>query len=165
MAMRGMAGGRVSLAVAMAAAGVLAVALGVSTVVAQLGEPDFGTAPPGGTRRIPESKLMPQPSTRPAARPIAPREPENLLPEYARLVDREGTVLRKAVGPEGGIRTVFRSADEKLELVLLENRYLEALENATDYCRKAAKLRVSGTITVYRGVNYLLLTRVQIKQP
>jgi len=168
MAMKAMASGRVSLAlVAVAAVALVAMGLGASSGLAQLGEPDYGTTGRYGGRRVPpvDSKLLPKPTTQPAKTPIAPREPENLLPEYARVVDREGVVVRKAVGLEGGIRTVFRSADEKLELVLLENRYLEALENATDYGRKGAKLRLSGTVTVYRGVNYLLLTRVQIKQP
>jgi len=130
--------------------------LGLSRVLGQAGG-DTG-------RKIPDSKLMPKAEPKAADAPPPP-EPENLLPEYARLVDREGTVIRKAVGAEGGIRTVFRSADEKLELVLLENRYLETLEDVTDHGRKAAKLRVSGTVTVYRGANYLLLSRVQIKQP
>ena len=157
------AGGRVSLA--LAAVGVALLVLGVlhGTGLAQLGEPDFGTGTKEPVREVPTSSLMPKPTTRPA-RAIPPREPENLLPEQARLVDREGTILRKAVGTTGAIRTVFRSADEKLELVLLENRYLEALENATDFGKKSARLRISGTVTVYRGVNYLLLTRVEIKQ-
>ena len=166
--MKAMASGRASLVpAAVAVVALLAMGLGVHRGLAQLGEPDFGTSDRYGTRRIPDvpEDVLPKPATQPAGAAIAPREPENLLPEYARVVDREGVVVRKAVGPEGGIRTVFRSADEKLELVLLENRYLEALENATDYGRKGARLRLSGTVTVYRGVNYLLLTRVQIKQP
>lgn len=138
-------------------AGLLGLAL--STVMGQVGG--------GGTdvRTIPDSALMPVPSAQPTESPVAPPEPEHLLPEYARLVDREGTVLRKTIGTDPALRTVFRSADEKYELVLLENRFLEALENETDYGKKAVRLRISGTVTVYRNVNYLLLTRVQIKQP
>lgn len=123
-----------------------------------------GSGSRGETRRIPPSTLEPTLTTQPVA-PVAPKEPENLLPELARLVDREGTVARQPVGAQGGERMVFRSTDERLELVLLENRYLETLESVTEDGKKAAKLLVSGTVYVYRGRNYLLLTRVQIKQP
>jgi hypothetical protein len=116
----------------------------------------------GGTRTVPESRLEPRPVTRPVEA-VPPREPAGLLPELSRLVDREGTVVRKAVGPDNVQRTCFRAADEKLELVLLENRYLETLENLTDYGKKAVHVRVSGTVYVYRGQNYLLLTLVQVK--
>jgi len=163
--MRRMASGGVFTALAaVVVVGLVAVGLLVGPGLAQLGEPDYGTGSSGGVRKVPPTRLMPTATTRPTA-VIPPREPENLLPEHARLVHREGAIVRKAVGPEGGIRTVFRSADEKLELVLLENRYLEALENATEYGRKGAKLRISGTVMVYRGINYLLLTHVEIKQP
>ena len=151
--------GRASLAV-IGLSGV--VALGVLLAFGPAGLGGSGTS--GDVRKIPPSVLMPKPGTA-TTEPVVPPEPEGLLPEYKRLIARQGTILRKAVGAEGAMRTVFRSADEQLELVLLENLHLQMIEDRTDYGKKNARVLISGTVYKYRGANYLLLTEQGILQP
>ena len=86
-------------------------------------------------------------------------EESGLLPEESRLIDRVGRLFTsKDLGMEGPERLVFvlKAGGEKF--TVLENLNLERLETAGRHGER--EVTISGTITVYRGKNYLLLTRV-----
>ena len=82
---------------------------------------------------------------------------ESILVQDGRwLVDREGRIDR--VGEE--TRFIFDSGDEPM--ALLPNAKLERIEALSDYGRRGQRFRVSGSVTAYRGRNFLVLSKVLI---
>ena len=100
------------------------------------------------------------------ARPTAASsaEPES-APEQANLRVREGTEI---VGEFGyfrmtGGRVVFFTGDGKRRFVGLENLHLERISRAVAESRHSLRWDVTGTITEYRGANFLLVRRAILK--
>lgn len=85
-----------------------------------------------------------------------------LMPDGSRIVDRTGRLTR-----DGDYLTyTFESRGEgpvEVPLRLLPNRLLEDMEMISEGGRKSVVFVVSGEITEYRGVNYLLLQKLLIR--
>jgi hypothetical protein len=79
------------------------------------------------------------------------------LREGAELVDHLGTFL--AVGD----RTVFVPAGTQRRLIGLENLNLERIGHTMAESPEPVIWIVSGTVTEYRGMNYLLVRRAMVK--
>ncbi|MGA2059145.1 MAG: hypothetical protein ABSG67_01590 [Thermoguttaceae bacterium] len=62
-----------------------------------------------------------------------------------------------------GNRLAFESADNKRSFIALENRNLERVAQAIAENAKRLEWIVSGTISEYRGENFLLVNRVELK--
>lgn len=81
---------------------------------------------------------------------------------------REGTRIHERVGSfrMQDQRIVFVPADKLPEsLRVLENLALERVVNALIDPRGSQRWIVSGTVTEYRGLNYLLITRALLQAP
>ncbi len=107
---------------------------------------------------LPEEPSAPTPA--PTAEPVGPLlKPALLYPESHRLIDRVGRVvdLKTDLGVGRENRSVFVPQTGEGYFVLLENAALGELEEYTRHGEKLVK--VSGTVTVYDGRNYFLLTR------
>lgn len=78
--------------------------------------------------------------------------------------DREGSKLVNQVGEfhEAGQRISFYFDGSKRSLVVLENLALERISR--DLEQGTRKWSVNGTITEFRGSNYLLIERALMKQ-
>jgi hypothetical protein len=93
------------------------------------------------------------------ARPFQPGPPPvrkikpDVLEEGKHLFNREG---RMEMDPMGRPAFIFDSGDKPMRI--LENSWRQMMEGKTDRGAKEAKWRVSGTVMVYEGSNYLLLT-------
>ena len=74
---------------------------------------------------------------------------------------REGTMLVNQVGyfRVSGNRVVFHRAEGRGRFVALENLNLDRVSNAIAENPTHLEWNVSGTITEYRGANYLLIER------
>ncbi|MCB9854997.1 MAG: hypothetical protein H6818_04860 [Phycisphaerales bacterium] len=85
-----------------------------------------------------------------------------LLPDGSRIVDRAGRLTR-----DGDYLTfTFESRGEgpvEIPLRLLPNRLLEDMELIAEGGRKSVVFVVSGEVTEYRGVNYLMLQKLLIR--
>jgi len=86
--------------------------------------------------------------------------PTRAAGENTRL--REGQVLTDVQGTfdTAGNRVQFRPADGSASLRVLENLALERVTRILDETRPDRLWLLSGTVTEYRGENYLLITRV-----
>ena len=96
--------------------------------------------------------------------PFAERGPfKAAYPENARFIDRLGRLfcLYEELGVYKEHRFAFKPRAEERYFVVLENKKCEELEKLSQDGR--LEVRVSGTLTLYRGVNYLLVTRVSPK--
>jgi len=74
---------------------------------------------------------------------------------------REGTPVVNQVGyfRTAGDRLVFYKADGRARFIALENLNLERISNAITDKPTQLEWNISGTITEYRGANYLLVDR------
>ena len=85
-----------------------------------------------------------------------------LLPDGSRIVDRAGRLTR-----DGDYLTLtFESRSEgpvEIPLRLLPNRLLEDMEMISEGGRKSVVFVVSGEVTEYRGVNYLMVQKLLIR--
>jgi len=100
--------------------------------------------------RVDETSLPPN-----AVAPVTPK----LMPDGYRLVDRPGRLARE------GDYWVFtfenRSRGEaEIPIRLLPNRLLEDMEVVSEGGTKAVVFVVSGEVTEYHGVNYLLIQKL-----
>ena len=99
-------------------------------------------------------------------RPMAtPSTDPKSAPHQANLRVREGTEI---VGQFGhfrmtGGRVVFFTTDGKRRFVGLENLHLERISRAIADSRHPLRWDVTGTITEYRGANFLLVRRAILK--
>jgi hypothetical protein len=84
-------------------------------------------------------------------------------PENARFINGIGRLycLYEDLGVYKEHRWAFKPRAEERYYVVLENSNLEELEKLSQEGRQ--EVRISGTFTLYRGVNYLLVTRVSPK--
>jgi hypothetical protein len=62
-----------------------------------------------------------------------------------------------------GDRILFQPRDRKSGLLVLENLALERVARALEEIREPGLWSVSGTVTEFRGANYLLITRAVLK--
>ena len=89
---------------------------------------------------------------------IAPPTPK-LYPDGYRIVDRPGRLTR-----EGDFYTfTFESRSEgipELPIRLLPNRLLEDMEIVSEGGTKSVVFLISGELTEYHGVNYLLTQKL-----
>jgi hypothetical protein len=78
---------------------------------------------------------------------------------------REGSQLVDQLGEfrDSGDRVVFQSLDKTLSLQVLENLALERVSRVLDELRSTRIFSVTGTVTEFRGVNYLLVTHAVLK--
>lgn len=79
------------------------------------------------------------------------------LREGATLTDRRGYFKRV------GDRLAFYPEDGSPRLVVLENLNLERIANKLDEYAEPPPWSVSGTVTEFRGINYLLVSRAVLK--
>lgn len=82
---------------------------------------------------------------------------KNRLREGAKVVDASGTF--EWVGD----RLSFRGDSEEISLKLLENRMMERVVQTQENSTGELVWIVTGTITEYRGSNFLLLSHVILK--
>jgi hypothetical protein len=107
--------------------------------------------------------LMGQDVAEPGTEPEAEEESEHLLREDARFINVKGRIMdvRHDLKQSDHSRSAFVPKNYPGFFPLLENRKLEEIEEITRHGEK--EVIVSGTVTVYRGKNYLLLTRFSVK--
>ena len=106
-----------------------------------------------------EPQVLPQEAPKEAVKTDAP-----LIRENTRLIDRTGVILclRDDLGIGNVPRSVFRLKGDLGYFILMENTFLEKVEDQTRHGER--EVRISGTVTEYRGQNYLLLTRVFLRR-
>ncbi len=87
-------------------------------------------------------------------------EGADVVPEDSRLIDRAGRVhsLKDYLPASEADRPLFVLKAGGDTYIILENQNLEHIERAGR--RGQREVAISGTLTVYRGKNYLLLTRI-----
>jgi len=115
----------------------------------------MGCVLPEGTAPSPRPTPPAGEALGPVLRPVA------LFPEGRRVIDWVGKVvdLETDLGVGGEHRSVFVPQTGQGYFILLENAALEELEKHTRHGEKLVK--VSGTVSLYQGRNYLLLSRWQ----
>ena len=95
------------------------------------------------------------------------REPARIdaAPDQPLLRQREGTAIEDAVGyfKMTGDRAMFYVAGQSTKLNCLENLNLERVTAQLAETPDQNEWTVSGTLTEYRGANYLLLSRAVLK--
>jgi hypothetical protein len=109
------------------------------------------TAPPQLIRKTVGAEVLPENRVAPVMR--------KLLPDGYRIVDRPGRLTR-----EGDYYTYsFESRGqgmEELPMRLLPNRLLEDMESFSAGGTRAVVFVISGEVTEYHGVNYLLVQKL-----
>jgi hypothetical protein len=94
----------------------------------------------------------------------APKAPTlNLLREGTFLVDRVGRLSRTSDGSQAQL--TFDSDGKTMQdppVLILPNLKLMAMENAVTSANRDLRFRISGTVTEYRGRNYVLLEKVVV---
>lgn len=134
--------------------------LPVLMVVSAVGKPW-----PGCTLRADEATPEPAPPEVRSSGPDVPAAPETPVDkpkqrqrEGVKLSDRRGRFERR------GERYVFLSDAPVGHFLVLENLMLERVANVlSDAAGGQLRWSVTGTVTEYRGVNYLLLDRAVVK--
>jgi hypothetical protein len=93
-------------------------------------------------------------------RAFAPR-PTNPMPHSTSQREREGTALVDVLGhfKLTGDRATFFPTGSDAHYVGLENQNLERIATAVSDMPEPPSWIVSGTLTEYRGANYLLVTK------
>ena len=107
-----------------------------------------------------DTPVAPAAETKPGEAPTPPP----MLKENTRLIDRTGRILSLSADLGVGTipRSVFQPSGELGYYILLENKLLEKVEAQTRHGERDVK--ISGTVSEYRGQNFLLLTRVYVSQ-
>jgi len=100
----------------------------------------------------------PNPDDHNAIRPAA----HKLLPDGSRIVDRPGRLTSEGEYFTFSFESRGRGAPE-LPIRLLPNRLLEDMEIASAGGTKNVVFVVSGEVTEYRGVNYLLVQKLLVR--
>lgn len=95
---------------------------------------------------------------------VAPGAPVlNVMREGTLVVDRVGRIQRSADGQQ--MEFVFDADGKAMQdppVILLPNLKLMAIENELSRSDHALRLRISGSVTEYRGRNYILLDKVVV---
>lgn len=78
---------------------------------------------------------------------------------------REGSVIENVMGEfhDTGDRIIFQTADRKSSFPTLENLALERIARTLEQSAGSAVWSVTGTVTEFRGVNYLLVKQAVMK--
>jgi hypothetical protein len=113
-------------------------------------EPKTTPADPPSTPAAPQNVAGPAP-TKPG-----PSKPAERLREGTKLIDETGTF--QSVGD----RVSFIPGGDKDSYRVLENLALQRISAALDEGRGPRQWVVSGTITEFKGSNYLLVTKASI---
>jgi hypothetical protein len=117
--------------------------------------PRFGDPSPAASapRRLTpeEDSLSARPSMPTSVRPAIPTT--KIRREGAELVDVVGTIRRQ------GNRLEFAPADGSAPMTILENQLLQRIDQSAAASGGGRPWTVSGTVTEYRNINYLLLSR------
>ena len=92
-----------------------------------------------------------------AAKPAEPLPADRLMREGAELTDQLGEFKFS------GDRTLFVAGPEKRRFVVLENLNLERVGRILSDNPDALEWSVSGTVTEYRGSNYLYVRRATLR--
>jgi len=94
----------------------------------------------------------------------AAEERAGLLREDSRLINIKGKIMDLKTDLKKSVysRSAFVPKNGPGYFILLENRNLEEIEEITRHGEK--EILVSGTVTVYNGRNYLLLTRYYVRK-
>lgn len=109
------------------------------------------TRPGSVRRRVP----APNPDLRNAIQPTA----QKLLPDGSRIVDRPGRLTSEGEYYTFSFESRGRGAPE-MPIRLLPNRLLEDMEITSAGGTKPIVFVISGEVTEYRGVNYLLVQKL-----
>ena len=87
-----------------------------------------------------------------------------VLPEDTRMIDQQGLLvvveMKDRRSGETSRRLAFEPRASGGPFILLENSKLEKIEKEAPV-GSGIEIRVSGTLTKYKGRNYLLLTRAK----
>ena len=89
--------------------------------------------------------------------PIAATASDHAMREGTELVDQLGTFT------PAGDRLIFVLSDGKRRLIGLENLNLERISRAMADNPESVTWMITGTVTEYRGVNYLFVRRAMLK--
>ncbi|MBX3395536.1 MAG: hypothetical protein KF841_09220 [Phycisphaerae bacterium] len=103
----------------------------------------------------------PRPIDTPPGNAISPPE-SKLLPDGTRLVDRPGRMSREGEQWVYSFESRGQGAPER-PIRLLPNRLLEDMEMYSENGTKPVVFIVSGEITEYRGVNFLLVQKLLVR--
>jgi hypothetical protein len=120
----------------------------------------------GGAAARPQPTRMPLPtadlSTGPGA--VAPAAPlANVLREQSEVIDRTVRLSRSSDGRQFELSfEADGTAMQDPPLIILPNLKLQAMEGAAAGNSREPRFRVTGTITEYRGRNYILLAKVVV---
>jgi len=121
-----------------------------------------------------ESRKEGKAVVRPGIEGVAPREVEQppgnaiappegkLLPDGSRLVDRPGRLTRDGEAFTFSFESRGQGAPER-PMHLLPNRLLEDMEMFSENGTKPMVFVVSGEVTEYRGMNYLLIQKLLVR--
>jgi hypothetical protein len=129
-----------------------------SALVLLAGDDDFA-APPAELPR----PIAPAPADLPSASasaqlPLGPAKPPAIrIREGSQVADLVGTFRLT------GDRVSFFTTDGERRFETLENLTLERVARALKESRDNAEWRVSGIVTEYQGINFLLVTRAIMK--
>jgi hypothetical protein len=118
-------------------------------------------APARPLEPVPDAPLPDRTSGAAAVAPAAPSM--NVIREGTFIVDRTGRLTRLADG--SGFEFTFDSDGRSLKdppVVILPNLKLMAMENAVNSSNRDLRFRITGTVTEYRGRNYVLLEKVVV---
>ncbi len=103
---------------------------------------------------LPERGASPAGALTPGREPLAP----GILPDGTMLMSRPGRFVREGGKPRF-ILSPDTASDSSRSLEILPNQFLELLERDAD--AGFAEFTVSADVTLYRGVNYLLIRNLQ----
>jgi hypothetical protein len=117
--------------------------------------------PPGETGRV--LVPLPDPPKIDAAtgKTVAPNPPQpTLMREGSPILDRTGRLTKSADGQTSEF--TFDADGKNMQdppLIILPNLTLMSMENLVTSTSKDVKFRVSGTVTEYKGRNYILIDK------
>jgi hypothetical protein len=107
--------------------------------------------------------LQPQPAPSAAAVDASSAGGTGILREGTDVIDRMGRLQKSADGQQD--QFIFESdgkAMQEAPLTILPNLKLMSMETATSQTSHDLRFRVTGTVTEYRGHNYILLEKVVV---
>ena len=117
-----------------------------------------------------EAKALPASSEGPATDvksgkgAVAPSAPsQNLLREGTYLFDRVGRMVKTGDGRQQFVFDSDGKAMKDPPMLLLPNLKLMQMEDAVNSVNADRKFRISGTVTEYRGRNYILVDKLLVE--
>lgn len=129
-------------------------------------DPAPAPGPPQGLRTAPVASPLLAPGAPSSATPTDAKSSNRQGPETAQFRRREGSEIIDGVGrfERRGDRVAFLMGDHHAPLVALENLALERVLRVMDEDGLGPiEWRVTGTLTEFRGANYLMIRRAMVK--